>query len=503
MMDLETWAYIRHLSRAQKLPIAVIARKLGLDRKTVRKAVLQKSMMDKTRKTRASLLDPFRDDIRHLLDQYPDLSAVRILEEIRNKGYQGKITILRDYLKKLRASGKEPYFKLSVPAGLQAQVDWGYCGQVRMGTTNLPLYCFALVLSYSRALHLEFTVTMSQETFLEAHVRGFHYFQGCPKEILYDNLSSVVLSRVGSNVRFNPRFLDFAGYFGFQPRVCNVRKPREKGRVEMSIKYIKQNFLAGRTFSSLEDVRHQSSVWRDTIANRRIHRSTRQRPIDLLHIERTTLLTLPESAYDTSLKQTLICPAHAFVTFQTNEYSVPFSCVGKTLLFKADMQYIRIFQNMTLVAEHRRCYDRHQRIENRDHRKELLSQRSRATFSKAYEELCAYSSECKAYLEGLNGCEGNMKNQVRRIFNLSRIYGKTELRQAIIQALAYDAYGADYIENIIVNNRRKRHTNHQPGPIVITSRPELASLTVVPHDMRSYETNKEEEQRDDPTTNTE
>ena len=355
-----------------------------------------------------------------------------------------------------------------------------------------PLHCFVIVLSFSRMLHVEFTLSMSHETFLEAHVRGFHFFGGCPREILYDNLSSVVLSRIGKSIRMNPSFLDFAGYYGFKPRVCTVRKPREKGKVEMSIKYLKQNFLSGRMFTSIDDVRYQSLKWRDEIANVRTHGTTKQRPIDLMTQERSCLLSFPDQAYDTSAKHTFICRPDAFVRFQTNLYSVPFSCVGKKLLLKADMHVIRIFDGTKLMAEHRRCYDRYQCLEHGAHRKNLLQQRARAAFSKAFEELCSVNDECKEYVEGLNRCEINVKNHVMRIVRLARIYGTTEIQQAISQALSFEAYGADYIENIIVNNRRKRHATIPSGPVVLNSRPELTSLTVTPHAMTSYECVQEE-----------
>ena len=486
-MDIETWAIIRHLSIAENQSVSAIARKLQIDRKTVRSALNHNSFLDRQKQRRQSLLNPFREDIMELLDEHPRLSAVRILEEIRKKGYQGQITILRDYLRKLRASRKDPYFRLSVPAGRQGQADWGHCGKFRIGTTTRPLYCFVLVLSYSRAIHLEFTLTMSQETFLESHVRGFRFFHGCPREILYDNLSSVVLSRMGTSVRMNQRFLDFSGFFGFRPTVCNVGKPREKGKVEMSVKYIKQNFLAGRTFTSMDELQQQAVKWRDEIANVRIHGTTRKRPVELLEEERPYLIPLPGSYYDTSLKRTVVCPPDAFVTFQTNLYSVPFSCVGKELVFKADMRKVRIFDGQKMVAEHRRCYDRHQCIEKPAHRKKLLEQRSRATFSKVFEELCNLGPECKEYLEGLNRCEINLKNHVMLILRLSQVYGTTEVRQAISHALSYEAFGAEYIENIIVNQRRQRHAQTRTGPISIKSRPELASITVNPHSMDIYE----------------
>ena len=488
MIDIETWAMIRHLSISEKMRVSDIARQFGIARETVRKALQKETFVSGKCITRSSLLDPYKDAITKILDDFPDLSAIRILEKIREKGYQGQITILRELLGQIKARRPDPYLRLSVPPGLQGQVDWGYCGQFAVGQAVRPLYCFAMVLSFSRAIHLEFTMTMSMEVFLEAHIKAFEYFHGCPKEVLYDNLSSVVTSRVGTDIRFNPRFLDFSGFYGFKPKACNVRKAREKGRIEMVIKYIKRNFLAGRTFTCLDDVRRQSLQWRDEIANVRIHSVTRQRPVDLLDQERPLLIPLSDNRYDTSLKLLKICPPDAFLRFQTNDYSVPFSCVGRELLLKVETHMIRIFDGISLVAEHARSWEKNRMIENPEHRKELIARRSRATFSKAFQEIANLGPECSEYLDGLNRCDLNVNHHVMRLLSLCRIYGSTELRQAISHALSYGAFGADYIENIIVNNRRRRYAKPPTGPIQIHSRPDLCNLDVLPHSLTVYET---------------
>jgi hypothetical protein len=328
---------------------------------------------------------------------------------------------------------------------------------------------------------------MTQEAFLESHVKAFRFMGGLPREVLYDNTKTVVLSRVGADIRFQPKFLEFAGFYGFQPRLCNVRAPREKGRVESAVKYIKRNFLAGRSFRSFEDVRHQAFRWRDETANVRIHATTRKKPVELFEEERAYLLPLPEKDFDTALRVPFLCPPDAFVTFQTNLYSVPFSCVGKELTLKADLRSIRIYDGMKHVAEHQRCYDRYQQLEQPAHRKALLAQRRNASFSKGFGELSALGPECKAYLQGLNRSELKLSHHIDRLQRLARVYGSTELRQAITQALEFDAFGADYIENIIVHNRRRRNASPPAGPIQIPSRPELVELSVQPHPLENYD----------------
>src|SRR2546427_5599198 len=169
---------------------------------------------------------------------------------------------------------------------------------MRVGSAQRPLSVFAMVLSWSRALFCDFAFDQQMETFLRMHRRALEFFGGVPRRIVYDNLKSVVLSRVGSTIQFNPRFLTFAGHYLFEPMASPVRYPEFKGRVEATIKYIRHSFYYGRHFSSLEDLRAQAAAWRDQVANDRIHATTRQRPSERLLVERARLRPLPPHPFD-------------------------------------------------------------------------------------------------------------------------------------------------------------------------------------------------------------
>ena len=245
-MDIETWAYIRRLFFIERWGKKAISRHLGMDPKTVRRAIAKKEFKGQPQNQPHSKLDPYKDYILGLLATYPQLNAVRIFEEIRKNGYQGSLPLLRLYLRKTRVKRREAFLRIETLAGEQAQVDWACCGTIQMGNYQRKLSCFVMVLSYSRMLFFHFTLSQSLEDFLHAHLLAFRYFNGCPKRILYDNTPSVVASRRGKEIRFNPRFLDFSSYYLFEPFPCNVKSPHEKGKVESGIKYIKESFLAGR-----------------------------------------------------------------------------------------------------------------------------------------------------------------------------------------------------------------------------------------------------------------
>ena len=290
-MKIETWASIRHLYHVEKLRKKAIARQLGIDPKTVRRALKQETFSPTPPPPRASKLDLFKDKIGELLNHYAMMSAVRIHEEIQKLGYSGGISILRDYLRPLRFSPKT-FLHIQTTPGEQAQVDWAYAGKI----ASQSVYCFIMVLSFSRMLYLEFFPSQTIEHFMTGHRRAFHFFQGIVKKIRYDNLSSVVLHRLGSAVQFNPRFLAFSAHYLFDPSPCNVKSPHEKGRVEKTIAYVKSNFLSARTFLSLTDLNHQAFAWRDQVANCRIHGTTGKRPIDLFdEQEKSLLIPLPQT----------------------------------------------------------------------------------------------------------------------------------------------------------------------------------------------------------------
>ncbi len=194
-MNLETRAFIRHLYLVEKLPKKIIARKLNLTPKTVRRA-LKKQTFTPPAKVRLSKLDDFKTKIDELQKAYPGISAIRIQEEIKKSGYGGSISILRDYLKTLRPKSKS-FLIIQTAPGEEAQVDWAYAGSLE---NKQKIYCFVMVLSFSGLLYLEFFPSQTLENFLSGHLSAFHFFQGVPKKIHYDNLKSVVVSRLGSQI---------------------------------------------------------------------------------------------------------------------------------------------------------------------------------------------------------------------------------------------------------------------------------------------------------------
>ena len=332
-MDEALWTTIRCMYHHDKLSQRAIAEQLDIDRSVVTLAVNSASCPQRTVSERGSMLDPFRDAIDGILEKYASLSAVRILEKLRALGYKGQISILKALLAMIRPrKSPEAFLKRETLPGEEAQVDWGSCGHILVEGVIRALSVFVMVLSFSRRLYIEFTVSQEMEDFLRGHVNAFESFGGrCPKVILYDNLRSVVKWRQKRLIRFNNRFLEFAGTYVFEPRPCNVRRGNEKPRAETGVRYVKQNFLAGREFRDLADLRMQAFHWLRDVANVRTHGTTHERPIDRFERERELLQAVPRSPYDTRICRPVSVTHQIRVKFQTNTYTVPPGYVGQTL----------------------------------------------------------------------------------------------------------------------------------------------------------------------------
>jgi len=292
LISMEEWVDIVALHR-QGLSIKAICRQLGVGRNTVRRALRREGPPAYRRPALPSKLGPYKDYLLARLSEFPELSAAALLEEIRAQGYEGGISILKDFTRPYRRKRREPVVRFETPPGRQAQVDWAELGRHELGAgQEVTLHLFVMVLGFSRALYAEAVTEADLASFLACHARAFAFFGGMPAEVLYDNAKVVVLERTARGPRYNPGLLDFAGRYGFAPRLCRPYRAQTKGKVERSIGYLRDRFFCGRRFSGLEDLNAQLLGWLDGVANRRVHATTGERPLDRLAREGLTPFAL-------------------------------------------------------------------------------------------------------------------------------------------------------------------------------------------------------------------
>ena len=334
-----------------------IARRLGVSRNTVRKYVRSPEIpKQKPRPPVKSKLDPYKDYIQDRLAKGVNNCEV-LLREIREQGYTGGRSILREYVHPFRQRRQpQATVRYETKPGEQAQVDFGRYRYITTDGASHQIWVFVMVLGWSRAMYVEFIEKADVQSFIRCHINAFEYLGGIPQKCLYDNAKVVTLGRdQQGNPIWNERFLDFALRMGFDARLCWPYRPKTKGKVERGVDYVEGNFWLGARFTDLTDLNRQSIVWLDTVANPRIHGTTKERPIDRLTIERPHLAPAPgPMKVAPFLRKEHKVGRDGFVTFEGSRYGVPWTLAGQTVQVEAGPETIEIFYGEQMVAVHPR-----------------------------------------------------------------------------------------------------------------------------------------------------
>src|SRR6202163_2933573 len=459
-MKVALWAEIRRLSEIEKLSGWVIARRLHCSRHTVAAALELQQPPSSQAARRASVLDPYVEEIKNLLARYPDLSAVRIREEIARgpEGYTGSADVLRRYLRKVRPARGRVYQEVFYEPAQAMQVDWGECGRVQVGTTNRKVSVFVAVLCYSRLIYVEFSLSQRKAEFYRGIVNALTFFGGSPRGVIFDNLKAGVINGSGRSACFHPEFLALCGYFCLQPVACARRDPESKGVVEGGVRYVKHNALAGRAqeLARFEDYLALAPYWRDQVANLRKHETTHERPLDRFQQERALLRPLPSIPFDTDEVVPAVVSPHARIAFDGNRYSVPPQFVRRPITIRANRDELHLLHEGQVVAQHVRCYERGQLLVLPDHRLAALALRQRPQQQALAQEFDAWGPEARAFHLRLSSRPVKTGVHVRRLLGLAQLYERTEVLAAITRALELATYDAAYVKNLLLAERRRR-----------------------------------------------
>lgn len=488
-MTPELWAEIRRLSYRESWSQRSIACHLHVDPKTVKRAIEQETYQPKRKAPlRGSRLDPYKDTVRQLLDAHPHLTQVRLLQEIRARGYEGGISVLGDFVRSIRPAAKpEAFLQIDFPPGDAAQVDWAHCGTIEIEGERRRLSAFLFLSCWSRYLYVEFTVSEKLEVFLACHVRAMEALGGVTRRALYDNLRSVVLAHVGREVRLNPRFLDFARHYSFVPVACNPYRPNEKGRVENAVRFLKRGFLEGREITDLERLNRQVSRWLADVANVRIHRTTKKRPIDLLEEERPLLWPLPVKSYDTRVVKAVKASPMCRVRFEGSTYSTPPTFAGRELTLKASDAEVSLYAKGEEVARHLRATARGQDIVDPAHVRALLERKRRGERGVLVNRFLALGPHASTYLKGLTHAEIKLYTHLKRILALVDLYRARDVQAAMEHALDHRAFGADYVERILLQERRRQNLGPTLPLRSLEQAPDLAEVSLPDIDLGFYD----------------
>lgn len=456
-------AEVLRLHRDEGLGVRAISRATGLDRKKVRKmlALAQRKGAPASSRQQSSILAPYEDDIRQLLDDCAEIRAPAVLEQLRAQGYQGGITVVRDRLKQLRPRPKqEAFLTRGYEPGRMLQVDWADFGYALPGCAR-RVSAFVAALPYSRLLFITFVLSQAMGSFLRCMDMALRFFGGRTLVDVFDNMATVVQHRAGRAVEFNPRFLEYARVRGLSIQACTPRRPTEKPYVERPIGFVRTRFWPGRHFSDLFELNAQATKWRDDIANNRIHEGTGKVPaLVFKHEEQSKLLPLIDRPFDTDDVFPTSVSKTFRVAFDRNQYSVPWRLVGqKSVLVRGNDQEVAVFLETKRVAVHNRCWDVGQTLCDPSHERRLYEQKPRAAAGALPPELQGLGDVGADYFKVLAANNRSLRHEVQRLVLLSELYGDSATRASVAEVMATGHVGAEYIEYVL---RHKKGLSPEP-----------------------------------------
>src|SRR4051794_4056350 len=347
----------------QGLSVSAIARRTGLDRKTIRKYVAKglEPPAYTPRPPRQTLVGPYEPYLRERLQAFPELSGRRLLRDIRALGYQGGYTVLKDFLRTVRPKPQVQFERrFETPPGKQAQVDFAF---FKTTFTDQPeveriVWLFSIVLGHSRLMWARFVARQDLPTVLRCHIAAFEAFGGVPEQILYDRMKTAVLGEVedpdqpARGIAYNAKLLDLAAHYGFLPKACKPYRAKTKGKVERPFRYVREDFFLARTFRNLDDLNAQFVQWLDQVANVRLHATTQRVVVEHFAEERGHLRALPTGPFNPVLALERRIPRDGMVSVAGNLSPVPDSTRRRTVEVQITATEVRILEDGEPIAAH-------------------------------------------------------------------------------------------------------------------------------------------------------
>jgi transposase len=352
------WARVRALV-ADGVSEREIARRLGMNRRTVARLARSAEPPRYRRAPAGSQLDPLGPVLLRLLEEWPRIRAPRLTEILRDEyGYTGSVRLVQEHVQRLRPSTVRPAQRTGYRPGQVLQLDWAEMPtRPTVAGRERRVYALLASLPYSGAQTAFFSLDLTLESFLEGHVRALEWLGGVPRECVYDNLRSVVARREGDEVIWNRRFLHLRGHYGFHASACTPATPREKGSVEAQVRYLKSGFWPARRFTDLGELDRLYADWRDRICNVRMHASGRFPVAERLAEERRSLRPLPPARFDWSGYRSVRVPIDGYLRHGRCFYRAPLRLVHERVELGFDRDQVWIAHRGQKVAHYRRSYE--------------------------------------------------------------------------------------------------------------------------------------------------
>jgi transposase len=447
----------------EHIPIRAIARRLGRDVKTIRRALGRPPQPPAPSK-----LAPYHPLIRAWCAQ--GLRSPRILRELRARGYTGGATILKDFLHTLgpRRPPRPVVRRFETGPGLEAQSDWSPY-RVTIADRETVVHAFSLILCYSRRLFVAVFRDERLATLLWAHQAAFEYHQGLCHRILYDNQTAITLGRVRGQPRWHSTFLAFAHHYGFEPVVGRPGHKERRGKVERPFAYFEEDFLRARTFPSWEDLRAQVREWLDTVANVRVHGTTRRRIDEAYAEERPCLITLPTVSYPAAREEPRVVQQDGAVPVDGSFYPAPGQRPGQVVTVRIDPARVELLGGGGAVVATYAVPDQPTRLPSPIPPPGPPAPAVARAVSET--RFLARFPEAGHFLDGLRQRMTTLTPiHLRALARLATLYGDEAMHHALAIATAARNFNARAVERIL----QRAHPTVVPEPAVpaVTPRPE-------------------------------
>jgi len=433
---------------------------VGHHRDTIAKVLREPLDKEPAPRERTPQAAAFKDQIEGWLDE--GLSVQRMIEVARTDPahpFEGSDAAFYNYVRPLRAvraalSVNAVAVRFEGLPGELLQIDWGEMRQMPFTRPTLARqtrYFFAARLKHSRFMFVRFTTDMQEETLLRGLIACFVALDGVPWVVTSDNMKTVTLGRDDQHQPiWHPAYQKVALEFGFHPVACAPAAGNQKGSVENLVKFVKTNFLAGRTFYDDADLEEECASWLQRVNAERPSDATEQLPATLLAAGRPHFKPLPAVAHDYGIFDSVLVTRESLVTIATNRYSVPAHLVGQALTARLHQERIDLFQGVECVASHARHRGRHARIVVPEHFEAVFAVKPRARVMVYRDWLVGLSEGAAAYVSLL--CQkryAEMDAQIPALYELAQRVGRGEFLAALDVAAEQGIVGVEYLRALL------------------------------------------------------
>ena len=445
-----------------------ISGSLLISRKRIRRVLVTNSVLRDTtpadviipKKKRQSKLDPYKEFIAELLCKYPDITGQRVYEHLREKEYDGKTTILRDYLSSIRrVVSKTPVRLVETDPGQRGAHDWSdYTIRFTSAGKTERVTFFSYILAYSRRQYIEVVDDKKQKTLLRALINAFIYLDGVTKEIKGDNQKVCVDRWEAGRPVFNSIYLEFASHYRFRPLTITPGRPQENLKIERPFSYLERSFLNGREFRDRDDLKEQLKKWLIEVNDVRTHGTTKKRPIDMYIQEHSFLQPLPANHFDTSQVVQLVVNQESCVQWKGYLYVVPEQYMYEVCPVRITDDHLVVYSpdGEQLVAHPLAETGRSQRYVGV---REKTGKKPDMVIADVISRLEAFSPEMGEYIEQVKRYKpGSWRHHLRSLLAMKVNYRVEDIIVAVRRAQRYKVFDSGVIARFLENNSEPRYS---------------------------------------------